>query len=184
MPTGTTPSTEPANVVSAPAREAEAAPSEETTTPETACPDKADPAEGQRDYQQGLAFLEQSREGEHYLREPYEKAISLLESAARKGHLEAQARFGSVQFGNMMTNDAPQPKDEESYVSALTFLRVAALRGHAEATSYVPGLDALGLDEKGNLRKPVPEPLDQFPPAWIRRVVVESDAWMACERAR
>lgn len=183
-PAASAPETAPANVVSTPERAAESSPKAAPTAPEIACPAPGDPAEAQREYEQGMALVAQSRDGDHYLREPYEKAMALLESAARKGHVESQARYGALQFGNMMTNDAPQPKEEEDYVRAMKWLRVAALRGSASAKSYVPGLTSMALDDEGKLAKPVEQPLDQFDPAWLRRVILESDAWMECEGAR
>jgi hypothetical protein len=155
---------------------------EETPPPvtQTPCPSPGDADEAKAHFEQAEKLLAESRDGDHYLAGPLGKSMALFRSAAAKGHLEAQYRYGSVKFSDMFQSEAPTAKQEEDYVRALTYLRLAALRGHEKAKSYIEGIATLTVDGAGKVSKPIPEPLNALPQPWLRRVIVESDALAGC----
>jgi TPR repeat protein len=121
-------------------------------------------------------MLEESRDGEHFLVEPFERAMARLRVAAEGGHLEAQHLYGVTLFGVMFTTQAPQPDERDDYVRALKLLRIAAKRGHQGARDAIPGLVGLGPDDD----PPAEPPLDQIPSEWLQEAIEQADAWIAC----
>lgn len=150
---------------------------------QSACPERSDPYGAARSFEAAQALLATARDGEHHRAEPYAKAMALLEQAAAQGHLDAQFRYGSLQFSTLFMGQAPRAEQQGEYVAALTYLRLAALRGHDEARRYIPGLDALTLDASGQLTPPTEMPLSTIPEPWLRQAVVRSDELAACARA-
>lgn len=126
----------------------------------------------QEAYERGMAKLEEARDGEHFVAEPYELAMAALETAAKQGHLQAQKTFGTMNFSSMFMRSAPEPEQEEAYVVSLSFILIAAARGDAEMGEYLPGL---GTETK--FEEP---PLDQVPMEWITEARARADAWMTC----
>ena len=128
------------------------------------------------------AVLAAARDGEHYRTEGLQAGLDLLLEAARGGSLQAQYRYGALQFGLNYLNESPRPGDEEVYVGAFTWLGVADRRGHPEARTTLPPLvqDALAG------RAPVPdaigedEPLADVPLPWIRRAAEEAARLASC----
>jgi len=123
-------------------------------------------------YARGVAKLEEARDGEHYLAEPFDEAMGALESAAKQGHRGAQSLFGRRMFETMFMSQAPQPEERQSYISALAFLRIAGVRGDEEAAGYLPG-----FTDEPDLSEP---PLDSIPSEWVMEAMAEADAWLAC----
>jgi len=121
-------------------------------------------------------MLEESRDGEHFLVEPFERAMARLRLAAEGGHLEAQYLYGVTLFGAMFTTQAPQPNERDDYVRALKLLRIAARRGHDGAQDAIPGL----VDLRPGDGPPAEPPLDQIPERWLQEALEAADAWIAC----
>lgn len=123
-------------------------------------------------YTRGAAKLEEARDGEHYLAEPWGEAMGALEIAAQQGHRAAQSLYGRRMFENMFLADGPTPEQHDAYVQALGFVRIAGLRGDEEAQSYLPGLTATP-----DLEEP---PFNALPKEWIDDAIVFADQWLAC----
>ena len=123
-------------------------------------------------YAQGVAKLEASKDGEHYLAEPFEAGVDALKIAAQNGHMEAQSLYGRTVFGARFTAQAPTAAEREDYVGAIAFLRVAAKAGDADAAAYMPGLTG-GPD-------PLEAPLDSLPEGWVAEAFARADAWVDC----
>ncbi len=124
----------------------------------------------------GRDQLEQSRDGEHHLAEPFEQAMGALKFAADNGHRAAQSLYGRTQFSAMFMAQAPTPEEREQYVAVLSALRVAALRGDLDAQQFLPGLTA---DQLTNTEPP----LSDLPAEWLQEANDDAQAWMACHRA-
>ncbi len=141
--------------------------------PAVECRPLADARVVQEQYEIGLAKLEESRDGEHLRRQPFEAALVALRFAADNGHRSAQSLYGRSLFGALFASEAPRASQREDYVSALTFLRVAARAGDEPAARFIPGLAAEG-------EPPLEPPLDSLPPEWLAAAVARADAWVAC----
>jgi hypothetical protein len=137
---------------------------------------KLDADAAERAFVEGRQMLEESRDGEHFLVEPFERAMARLRVAAEEGHLEAQHLYGVTLFGVRFTNQAPQPDERADYVGSLTFLSIAARRGHQGARDAIPGL----VDLRPGDAPPAEPPLDQIPEKWLREAIEAADAWIAC----
>lgn len=123
-------------------------------------------------YADGVARLEESRDGEHYRAEPFEAGIDALKIAAQNGHLEAQSLYGRTLFGARFTTQAPTPEEKEDYVSAVAFLRIAAMAGDADAAAFMPGLTSDPA--------PLEAPLDSLPEGWVVEAFSRADTWIEC----
>ena len=167
------PETEPASP--APAPEAPAPVVERTAAPEApeTCPALADADAAASAYDRGVAKLDESRAGEHYLSEPFEAAIVLLREAAEGGHLQAQSLYGRTLFSVRFSKQKPVPEEQEDYVSAVAFLRIAATAGDAEAEAYMPGITAV-------IEAPLEMPLTSLPKPWVAEAFRRGDAWIDC----
>jgi len=123
-------------------------------------------------YADGVARLEESRDGEHYLAEPFEAGIEALKIAANNGHLAAQSLYGRTLFGVRFTAQEPRPEEKEDYVSAIAFLRIAAKAGDVDAMDFLPGLTSEP--------QPLEAPLDSLPEGWVAEAFARADAWIEC----
>jgi TPR repeat protein len=146
-----------------------------STPPDRGCP-KLDADAAERAFVEGRRMLEESRDGEYFVAEPFGRAMARLLKAAEGGQLEAQYLYGITLFGAMFTNQAPQANERDDYVRALKLLRVAAKRGHAGARDAIPGLAELRPGDD----PPAEPPLDQIPKKWLQEAVEGADAWIAC----
>lgn len=144
-----------------------------TVDPTVECRPLADARVVLEQYEIGLAKLEESRDGEHLRRQPFEAALVALRFAADNGHRSAQSLYGRSLFGALFASEAPRASQREDYVSALTFLRVAARAGDQPAARFIPGLAAEGAPS-------LEPPLDSLPAAWLAAAFARADAWVAC----
>ncbi len=126
----------------------------------------------ERDYQEGLRLLQESRVGEHYLEVPMNRALIHLKRAAEAGHLESQWLFGKTLFSIMFESDAPKASQRADYIACLKMLRIAALRGHPQALNFIP---ELAVSPGSRRPKRLAPPLDSIPRAWIERVFQETE---------
>lgn len=148
---------------------------DDQTSGELRCEPLVDEAQAEADHARGVATLEQARDGEHYLAEPFAEGMQALLSAAEQGHRTAQSLYGRRSFENMFLVEAPRPEEREAYIVALSFIRIAGQRGDSDAAGYLPGL----------LEQPdlTASPFDQIPADWVREAISRADAWMSCHGA-
>jgi hypothetical protein len=169
---GSSPSVEPTPHAAEPRRPE---PAVRTGGFETApqCPAIASRLDAEAAYQDGLAQLEASRDGDHFIIEPFEGAMARMREAAAAGHARAQAVMGSTKFGVMFLKADPQPGQREAYIDAMMWLRTSALVGEPDALGFMPGLDGDSppLDEM---------PLSDVPAEWVHEAWRRADAWIAC----
>ena len=131
---------------------------------------------GEAAWQRAAPFLELLGHEEHPQKDAWDGGMRDLQEAAIEGQLEGQYRYGITLFGFLYTDHAPEPRDRDSYVRALTYLRIAALRGHERAGRSLPGIGMPKLGKSTVLEAP----LDSLPRQWVSDAFHAADFWMSC----